>query len=304
MKREDIGIIAGARAELYFGGTWTSVSFDEIDELAEKGTDIVFIEKEGVPEVLTEYADKYGIAMVNTRGYLTEYGKDLMTAAKRSGANIVIMTDYDLTGINIASQSPKDMPWIGIDDTTLEYFGLNRESLTAEATNTKILDSVKEKIDADARFKNVDIEFLKEQRIEIDAILAQVGDERFWEYILFKLKQLHPKRNYNRAIPFPEKYSKEKSDLLPRATKKLIRYIMDLTEDGTKQTESDIRAEQENVDGFIDIQQQRKKNMERLTKALSEYDYMKTVDDKISEIWQLPEFSTISHEYDDDDYGN
>lgn len=53
------------------------------------------------------------------------------------------MTDYDLTGINIASQSPKDMPWIGIDDATLEYFGLNRESLNAEATNTKILDSVR-----------------------------------------------------------------------------------------------------------------------------------------------------------------
>jgi hypothetical protein len=37
-KREDIGIIAGVRAELYFGGTWTSISFDAIDELAEKGT--------------------------------------------------------------------------------------------------------------------------------------------------------------------------------------------------------------------------------------------------------------------------
>jgi len=36
----------------------------------------VFIEKEGVPEVLTECADKYGISMVNTRGYVTEYGKD------------------------------------------------------------------------------------------------------------------------------------------------------------------------------------------------------------------------------------
>lgn len=117
IKREGIGIIAGVRAELYFDGTWTSVSFDAIDELAEKGTDIVFIEKEGVPEILTEYADKYGIAMVNTRGYLTEYGKDLMTVAKKSGANIAIMTDYDLTGINIASHSPKDMPWIGIDDT-------------------------------------------------------------------------------------------------------------------------------------------------------------------------------------------
>ena len=146
------------------------------------------------------------------------------------------MTDYDLTGINIASNSPKDMPWIGVDDTTLEYFNLNREdnNLTAEATNTRIIDSVGKKVAGDERFKNVDLEFLKEQRIEIDAILAQVGDERFWEYIMYKLKQLYPKRNYNRAISLPERYSKEKSDLLPNATKKLIRYIMDLTEDGTR----------------------------------------------------------------------
>jgi hypothetical protein len=134
----------------------------------------VFIEKEGVPEVLTEYADKYGIAMVNTRGYLTEYGKDLMTVAKKSGAYIAIMTDYDLTGINITSYSPKYMAWIGVDDTTLEFFNLNRQeensNLTAEATNIRIIDSVGKKVTGDERFKNVDIEFLKEQRIEIDAL--------------------------------------------------------------------------------------------------------------------------------------
>ena len=49
------------------------------------------------------------------------------------------------------------------------------------------------------------------------------------------------------------RYSKEKYNLLPKATKKLLRYIMDLTEDGTKQTEDDITVEQENIDGFIDI---------------------------------------------------
>jgi hypothetical protein len=75
---------------------------------------------------------------------------------------------------------------------------------------------------------------------------------------------------------------------------------MDLTEDGTKQTEDDITVEQENVDGFIDMQQQKKKNMERLTKALSEYDHMKTLDDRISEIWKLPEFRTMSQEYNED----
>jgi hypothetical protein len=75
---------------------------------------------------------------------------------------------------------------------------------------------------------------------------------------------------------------------------------MDLTEDGTKQTEDDITLEQENVDGFIDMQQQKKKNMERLTKALSEYDHMKTLDDRISEIWKLREFRTMSQEYNED----
>ena len=55
---------------MYFNGNWTSVSFDSVNRLAEKGTDIVFVEKEGIPEVLTDFADKYGIAMVNTRGHL------------------------------------------------------------------------------------------------------------------------------------------------------------------------------------------------------------------------------------------
>lgn len=91
--RESLGIYAGARAELYFNRTWSSVSFGKIAELAEKGTDIVCIEKQGVPEVLTEYADKYGIALLNSRGHLTEYGKDLMDAARKSGALVVIMVD-------------------------------------------------------------------------------------------------------------------------------------------------------------------------------------------------------------------
>ncbi|MGA7371003.1 MAG: hypothetical protein WBX01_17930 [Nitrososphaeraceae archaeon] len=69
--RESLGIYAGARAELYFNGTWSSISFGKISKLAEKGTDIICIEKQGVPEVLTEWADKYGIALLNSRGHLT-----------------------------------------------------------------------------------------------------------------------------------------------------------------------------------------------------------------------------------------
>lgn len=161
---------------------------------------------------------------------------------------------------------------------------------------------MRNKVTKDERFKNVDVEFLKEQRIEIDAILAQVGDERFWEYTMYKLKQLYPKRNYNRAISLPESYSKEKSDLLPEATKKLMRYIMDLIEDGTKETESAIRTGQQNVDGFLDVREQKKKNLERLASALSGFDQMKKLDDRISDIWKLPELNMISQKYDSDEY--
>jgi hypothetical protein len=97
-KRSEIGVITGARAEMYFDGRWESVSFDAIEELSQKGTDILFIEKEGIIDELKEYADKYGIAMVNSRGYLVEYAHDLMDAAKSFGANIIIITDYDLSG--------------------------------------------------------------------------------------------------------------------------------------------------------------------------------------------------------------
>jgi hypothetical protein len=42
--RESLGIFAGARA-MYFNGTWSNVRFDAIEDLAEKGTDILFVEK-------------------------------------------------------------------------------------------------------------------------------------------------------------------------------------------------------------------------------------------------------------------
>jgi hypothetical protein len=41
--------------------------------------------------------------------------------------------------------------------------------------------------------------------------------------------------------------------------------------------------------------------LERLARALSGYDQMKKLDDKISDIWKLPQFNIISQKYDSDD---
>ncbi len=229
--RESLGIFAGARAELYFDGVWSSVSFGKIRELAEKGTDIVCIEKQGVPDILTEWADKYGMALLNSRGHLTEYGKDLMDAARKSGALVVIIVDYDLPGIKIASETPVDMSWIGVNFATLEYFRLTKEevSIPAESNSyeryvTQLVEEGRHASNAkndnagefDDRFKDIDLEFLKNRRIEIDAILAKVGVERFFGFIMYKLKEQSPTRNYNRAISISTEFcDKDALDILP-----------------------------------------------------------------------------------------
>jgi hypothetical protein len=76
---------------------------------------------------------------------------------------------------------------------------------------------------------------------------------------------------------------------------------MDLTEDGTEETGNAIKTDQEKVDGFLDVQEHRKKNLERLSRALSEYESMKKLDDRISDMLELPEFSMISQKNDNNE---
>ncbi len=102
--REDLGIIAGARASLYFDGKWENVDMDEIVALAEKGTDLVFIEKRGVIEIVSKHIGHFGIAFCNTQGHFTEYAKDLAKASRDANGNVAIITDWDCAGVNIAER--------------------------------------------------------------------------------------------------------------------------------------------------------------------------------------------------------
>lgn len=62
----------------------------------------------------------------------------------------------------------------------------------------------------------MDLEFLKERRIEIDAVLAKVGGEKFFEFVKYSLKQISATRDYNRAIEISTKlYNKGSIDILP-----------------------------------------------------------------------------------------
>ena len=67
-----------------------------------------------------------GIAILNSRGFLTEYATELSELAEQKGCNIAILTDLDSSGLLISSNLP-NAHRIGIDFKTLERIGLNQE---------------------------------------------------------------------------------------------------------------------------------------------------------------------------------
>ena len=280
--RESLGIFAGARATMCFDGTWSNVRFDAIGDLAEKGTDILFVEKMPIVEVLTEYADKYGVALVNTIGNLTEYGKDLMRAIEASGGHAAILTDYEDYGLLIVAsvlRSGVDIPRIGIDEKTLEYFGLARDALSIRSKcrlkNYDFLD----KFDDDV----IDKQFVRTRRVELDAVLTAVGTERFWEYIMHKLTELFPKRDYNRAISMPAN-----EILYPETLQKFLVFINSFVDEKIlKDEHKKIEDSLSNVKGeMIDVRAKSKEIEEQLQSLVSNNEDMKLMLHEIEELFK------------------
>ena len=272
--RESLNIFAGARAVMYFQGNWGSVKFDDIKNLARNGTDILFIEKMGIVEIFTEHATKYGIAIVNTQGLLTEYGKDLMKEAQRQGGHVAILSDYDDHGLLMASKVP-DIPRIGIDERTFRYFGLSREALSIEGqqrlVNYEFLDIFNN--------ETIDKEFVKKRRVEIDAVLEQVGDERLWEYIMEKLIELYPTRNYNRVISMPAAET-----LYPRTVQTFLGYINFIANKITNDEEVKIKNNLNEVKGMLDLSEKDKEIIDILNNLVSQDNGMKIIVSKITEL--------------------
>ena len=95
-----------------------------------------------------------------------------------TGARVAILTDYDISGIVIAHQVP-EVSRIGIDEDTLYDLGvLDKQNELEEyyTPNPSHLKTVTEDIDGD--FAGVDIEYLQDKRIEINAVMKEVGRER------------------------------------------------------------------------------------------------------------------------------
>ena len=90
------------------------------------------------------------------------------------------------------------VPRIGIDPDTLEYFKLERENVEEEYNPknhlTGICDFVSEE----------ESQYLRYKRIEINSIKTQVGTEAFQKWIVHKIQEIFPTRDYNRAMELGE----------------------------------------------------------------------------------------------------
>jgi 5S rRNA maturation endonuclease (ribonuclease M5) len=274
--REQIGIIAAPWASMFFNGEWYDISFDTVQDLAKKGTDIVFIEKRDIVRALGKYASKKGVALVNTHGHLPDYAEDLAELADISGAHIAILTDYDKPGILIASKLKQSVPRLGVDERMLDHFDIDKEHDTTlvipySARVPRLTEwNLQYLIKHDKRFsskKVIDIEFLRHHKIEIDAILAQVGAEKLWEYLQKLLKKEFPKRNYLRVINPAPALSKH----YPPIVKQLQMYYDKRADEITKEESKKIEGELKDVEGFIDVEQKEKEILDdRLGKIVLE----------------------------------
>jgi hypothetical protein len=252
--------VAADRAQIYFRSRWEDVGIDELDTLMHYGVDVLIIEKEGVAQALSHYADEYGIALINTRGFLTENVSILSNLAKKTDGNVAILTDYDISGMLIAIKAPKDVPRIGIDFETLKYLDIGKSSLSELEENYEPSESHLKAVENYVEYALIDgssedsfdltsnIQYLRHKRIEIDSVIKYVGISRFWTFIIDRLKNEFPIKNYNRAINIPSNVIPEPLEKLTKivnreVTKILLPYIVDK------------KKGLENYEGFLPIKE-------------------------------------------------
>jgi predicted CopG family antitoxin len=214
--RDKLGIKAAVRAQLFFRGAEDAVSFEQIATLAGKGSDILLCEKEGVAEVLEQYARKTGVAIVNSRGFATDYVRQLLNLSEQIRGNIFLLTDLDAQGLLIAQKLDR-FKRIGVDSEMIEFLKekgyLKDDSPLWEEYKPlhKHLVSLK---DAKQR------EQVERKRLEIDSLMVAVGSQRFWEAVKKRMDEVQA-RDLTRSFVMTQE------DLIPEDLERSLRRIRD-----------------------------------------------------------------------------
>ena len=272
-KRHQLGIIAADRAQLYFRGKWSDVGFEEVRQLAEKGTDLLFIEKEGVAEILAPM-DKEGIALLNSRGFAVEYAQDLLELANTKGCNLAVITDMDASGYLMTQNVMQNsIPRIAITSDTLSGLGIDKSAV--EEPYKPHANHYKPLADTLAEADPETYRYIATKRIEIDSVLAAVGPEKFWKHILNKLSTLYPTRDYRRAL------RADTQSIIEDKYKDLLKPLIEAAEKKTEKVSDSFLEDKSSVSGFLDVEEVENRFREEIENKLDSDEELKGVEEAI-----------------------
>jgi hypothetical protein len=223
--REDLRIIADSRATFYYNDEKFHISRRNIKEkgLHLMGTDVIIIEKAALCDLLSPLAAKAGIALLDTKGYVVDYAKDLTFNTTENYGHVAMITDFDTDGLLMAydvyEKVSHDVYRIGVDFDTISELKDMYPELEEELDIDKLQESYEpghslkrlRELYNDGRFAKIkdgrvyskNLEYLEHNRIEIDSVQRAVGYQKLWAFILKRLEEKFPERNYNRAIKIP-----------------------------------------------------------------------------------------------------
>jgi len=199
--REMLGIYAAERGKLYFRGRQRYIGYDSYKFLAEKGCDILLIEKEGIAEMLAPHATDYGVAIVNSRGFATHYIRYLFEEASKTGtqptANLFTLTDYDDSGIAMAKKIPNAIR-IGLDQQMLDVLKIKKDDVAEDYTKQP------EKRPHFNQLTEEEKKQVKDKRVELDSLMAYATPQQIWAYLKDKMSELQRVRDLTRSMQICE----------------------------------------------------------------------------------------------------
>jgi len=134
VKRHQIGIFPDDRAIMTFKGRQSAISFNSLRRLMGNGTDVVFVEKAGTVMKTNPFAQKVGLAFIDSQGFGSEYGVALARLCDQQNepawnytkgyvpthaGNLSTLADCDASGVAIGIKINKAIR-LGIDLNTIQ----------------------------------------------------------------------------------------------------------------------------------------------------------------------------------------
>ncbi|MGH9983064.1 MAG: hypothetical protein ACRD8W_03810 [Nitrososphaeraceae archaeon] len=299
VKRETLGIYEAPRAHIYFRRRVYDVSFKQLEVIKKIATFILIIEKEGVVELLTYWADKYGFALCYTKGFLTDNAKEFTELATKEGVRMAILTDDDFSGWAMAREVP-NITRIGIRVDTLERLNVPIDEVVEDLPKPK---GSEKKINVDYHANNHattaeqmhDNGLIPEEdwvlligrrygrRIEIDNVIAYVGAERFWnDFVLPSFLELFETADYNLSLKKITYVTLPHLNLLNQLAEKVgtVAAEDELDKIETEYTDYDILTE-----GFIeDIDTVEMENTQRIEKKELENKHIQWLEEELASL--------------------